>query len=88
MWMSGCRTQFVSKVMSNDSSKKRVDDDRQKVYVRSLDKVATVRRIENDSVWGKQYLVSTSSREWGPEYFWVKEGDVEEMNGVKNGRRD
>lgn len=74
--------------MSNDSSKKRVDDDRQKVYVRSLDKVATVRRIENDSVWGKQYLVSTYSREWGPEYFWVKEGDVEEMNGVKNGRRD
>jgi hypothetical protein len=74
--------------MSNDSSKKRVDDDRQKVYVRSLDKVATVRRIENDSVWGKQYLVSTYSREWGPEYFWVKEDDVEEMNGVKNGRRD
>jgi hypothetical protein len=74
--------------MSNDSSKKRVDDERQKVYVRSLDKVATVRRIENDSVWGKQYLVSTFSREWGPEYFWVKEDDVEEMTGSKNGRRD
>ena len=67
--------------MSNDSSKKRVDDERQKVYVRSLDKVATVRRIENDSVWGKQYLVSTYSRDWGPEYFWVKEDDVEEMTG-------
>lgn len=71
--------------MSND--KKRVDDDRQKVYVRSVNKVATVRRVEQDPVWGPQYLVSTYSREWGPDFFWVKPDDVELIDKTEKSRR-
>lgn len=59
------------------------NDDRVKVYVRSLDKVATVRRVEDDPIWGKQYLVSTYSYEWGPESHWVKEDDVEHVKKVR-----
>lgn len=71
--------------MSNDSVRKqRPEEERPKVYVRSLNKIATIRRIEQDSVWGPQYLVSTYSREWGPEFFWVKGDDVEEVRR-KNG---
>ena len=66
--------------MSKDNNRKpHSEDDRPKVYVRSLNKVATVRKVEQDPVWGPQYLVSTYSREWGPEFFWVKENDVEEL---------
>ena len=75
--------------MSNDykTSDKRTEDDRPKVFVRSLNKVATVRRIEQDSVWGPQYLVSTYSREWGPEFFWLMSGDVEEIVTSKSAKR-
>lgn len=60
-------------------NKKSSEEERPKVFVRSLGKVAFVRRIEQDSVWGPQYLVSTYTREWGPEYFWVMSKDVEEL---------
>ena len=60
-------------------TKKYIEEERPKVFVRSLGKVASVRRIEQDSVWGPQYLVSTYSREWGPDYFWVMSKDVEEL---------
>jgi hypothetical protein len=55
----------------------------QKVYVNSLDKVATVRKVEEDPVWGTQYFVSTYSREWGPEFFWVKSSDVQPITTAK-----
>ena len=58
--------------------------ERVKVYVKSLEKSATVRRVEEDPVWGKHYLVSTYSPFWGPlwgpDYHWVKENDVEFMS--------
>jgi hypothetical protein len=44
--------------------------------------------VEQDPVWGPQYLVSTYSREWGPEFFWVKEDDVEELRGKQGKRGD
>ena len=80
--MSGYRTFACENIMSNEV-KKRPEEDRPKVYVRSLNRIATVRRIEQDPVWGPQYLVSTYSREWGPDYFWVKGDDVEEVGGAK-----
>ena len=55
----------------------------QKVYIHSLDKVATVRKVEEDPVWGTQYFVSTYSREWGPEFFWVKSSDAQPMATLK-----
>lgn len=71
------------------AEKKRENEDRPKVYVRSLNRVATVRRVEQDPIWGPQYLVSTYSREWGPEFFWVKGDDVEEVTvPKKSNRRD
>lgn len=60
--------------------------ERVKVYVKSLDKVGSVRRVEDDPVWGKQILVSTYSPEWGPQwgpdFHWVRESDVQYMNKV------
>lgn len=47
-----------------------------KVYITSMDKTATVRKVENDPIWGPQYFVSTYSRDWGPEFFWVKSDDA------------
>lgn len=68
--------------MKNSNAK----PERVKVYVKSLDKTATVRRVEEDSVWGKQYLVSTYSPFWGPlwgpDYHWVKESDIEFMRSI------
>lgn len=66
--------------MKNNNQQER---ERVKVYVRSLGRVATVRRVEDDPVWGKQYLVSTYSPAWGPEYHWVKENDVEQVRSVR-----
>ena len=69
--------------MKNGSNAK---PDRVKVYVKSLNKSATVRRVEDDPVWGKQFLVSTYSPFWGPlwgpDLHWVKEEDVEMMNRI------
>lgn len=65
---------------NNQSNQER---ERMKVYVRSLGKVATVRRIEDDPVHGKQYLVSTYSPIWGPDYQWVKENDVEVVKSMR-----
>ena len=48
--------------MKNGSNAK---PDRVKVYVKSLNKSATVRRVEDDPVWGKQFLVSTYSPSGG-----------------------
>ena len=61
--------------------------ERVKVYVRSMGRVATVRRVEDDPVWGKQYLVSTFSPMWGPEFHWVKEDDVEAVRSVRSGNK-
>lgn len=66
---------------------KRVDD-RLKVFVRSLNKIATVHRSEHDSVWGIQHFVSTFSREWGPDYFWVKAYEVDELVSKQNNKRE
>ena len=61
--------------------------ERVKVYVRSMGRVATVRRVEDDPVWGKQYLVSTFSPMWGPEFHWVKEGDVEAVKSMRSSNK-
>jgi len=55
-----------------------------KVWLREEQKIAIVRRIEVHPNWGKQYLVTTHSPEWGPETFWVKERNVESMGGSNN----
>ncbi len=67
------------RVNSNDSKKPQADgqkayvrpEDREKVYVPSMNKIASIRRVEYDPIWGPQLLVSTYSHEWGPEYHWV-----------------
>lgn len=61
----------------------------QKVWVQSLNKVAQIKRVERDPVWGLQYLVSVYSPDWigdtSPyEHFWVKEGDVLPLKGKKD----
>jgi hypothetical protein len=51
---------------------------RKKVWLVNEQKVATVRKVEIHPNWGRQFLVTTHSNEWGPETFWVKESDVQE----------
>ena len=68
-----------------------VKPERVKVYVKSLEKTASVRRVEEDPVWGKQYLVTTYSPFWGPlwgpDFHWVKEDDIEFMNRMGQNSR-
>lgn len=52
-----------------------------KVWLKDERKSAVVRKVEAHPVWGKQYLVTTHSDEWGPETFWVKEENVEMIGG-------
>ena len=52
-----------------------------KVWLKDERKTAVVRKVESHPVWGKQYLVTTHSDEWGPETFWVKEENVENYGG-------
>jgi hypothetical protein len=73
--------------MSNENKRSDNHEDRPKVYVRSINKIATVRKVENDPVWGPQYLVSTYSREWGPDFFWVKGDDVDEIKDNRGTKR-
>jgi hypothetical protein len=55
------------------------ESQRKKIWLVNEQKVATVRKIEVHPNWGNQYLVTTHSNEWGPETFWVKETDVQEI---------
>lgn len=68
---------------SNSDTKQRTPQ--QKVWLREEQKPAVVRRVEIHPNWGKQYLVTTHSSEWGPETFWVKEENVEQMGAHRNG---
>ena len=52
-----------------------------KVWLKDERKAAVVRKVESHPNWGKQYLVTTHSDEWGPETFWVKEENVETIGG-------
>ena len=58
---------------------KMAESQRKKIWLVNEQKVATVRKIEVHPNWGNQYLVTTHSNEWGPETFWVKETDVQEI---------
>lgn len=51
---------------------------RKKVWLIDEQKVATVRKVETHPNYGRQFLVTTHSNEWGPETFWVKESNVQE----------
>lgn len=68
---------------SNETAQKKAPQ--QKVWLRDEQKTAVVRRVEMHPNWGKQYLVTTHSNEWGPETFWVKEENVEPMGANRNG---
>jgi len=71
--------------MENNSETKQSKTPQQKVWLREEGKSAVVRRVEVHPNWGKQYLVTTHSSEWGPETFWVKEENVEQMGANRNG---
>jgi hypothetical protein len=68
---------------SNDTKQQKTPQ--QKVWLRDEQKTAVVRRVELHPNWGKQYLVTTHSNEWGPETYWVKEKNVEPMGAHRNG---
>lgn len=38
--------------------------------------LGTVKKIENDNTWGRQFLVCTHHDEWGDEYFWFTENEI------------
>ncbi len=57
----------------------------QKVWLLNEQNTAIVRRVETHPNWGKQYLVTTYSNEWGPETFWTKEENVESIGVNHNG---
>ena len=52
---------------------------RQRIWLREEGRTAVVRRVETHPNHGMQYLVTTYSGEWGPETFWVKESNVEQI---------
>lgn len=68
-----------------DTETKQSKAPQQKVWLREEQKTAVVRRVEIHPNWGRQYLVTTHSSEWGSETFWVKEENVEPMGGNRNG---
>jgi hypothetical protein len=68
---------------SNETVQKKAPQ--QKVWLRDEQKTAVVRRVEMHPNWGKQYLVTTHSNEWGSETYWVKEENVEPMGAHRNG---
>ena len=49
---------------------------RERVWLREERRSAIVRRVEYHPNHGKQYLVTTTSNDWGPETFWVKESNI------------
>lgn len=57
----------------------------QKVWLIEEQKSAIVRRIELHPNWGKQYLVTTFTPDWGPETFWTREENVESIGVNHNG---
>jgi hypothetical protein len=63
-------------VMDND---KDTNAQRQKVWLKEEGKTAVVRRVETHPNYGKQYLVTVYSSTWGPETYWVKEANVEQI---------
>lgn len=58
---------------------------KQKVWLVDEQITGIVRKVEVHPIWGKQFLVTTHSNDWGPETFWVKESNVEEMRGRNHG---
>jgi len=52
---------------------------RERVWLRDENKTAIVRRVEHHPNHGRQYLVTTTSADWGHETFWVKEANVEQI---------
>lgn len=52
---------------------------RERVWLRDEHRTAVVRRIEHHPNHGRQYLVTTTSGDWGPETYWVKESNVEQI---------
>jgi hypothetical protein len=68
---------------NNETTQKKAPQ--QKVWLKDEQNTAIVRRIEMHPNWGKQYLVTTYSHEWGPDTYWVKEKNVELMGVQHNG---
>lgn len=54
---------------------------KQKVWLVNEQTTGIVRKVENHPTWGKQYLITTHSNDWGPETYWVKESNVEQVGG-------
>jgi hypothetical protein len=52
---------------------------RERVWLREEQRSAVVRRVESHPNHGKQYLVTTTSGDWGPETYWVKESNVDQI---------
>lgn len=71
--------------MENNTNKQYTTPPQQKVWLREERKTAIVRRVEVHPNWGKQYLVTTHSSEWGPDTYWVKEQNIEQMGAHRNG---
>jgi hypothetical protein len=60
---------------------KYTNEPKQKIWLISEQTTGIVRKVENHPTWGKQYLVTTHSNDWGPETYWVKESNVEQVGG-------
>ena len=60
-------------------SEKDTNTQRQKIWLKEEGKTAVVRRVETHPNYGKQYLVTTYSSIWGPDTYWVKESNVEQI---------
>lgn len=52
---------------------------RERVWLREENRTAIVRRTEYHPNHGRQYLVTTTSSDWGSETYWVKESNVEQI---------
>lgn len=66
---------------SQQAPRSSTEQPKQKVWLVDEQSTAIVRKVETHPVWGKQYLVTTHSNDWGPETYWVKESNVEEVRG-------